>query len=470
MITARAGCDATVVAVGTMVSRALTAATELAAEGIDVRVLDAAWIAPFDRDAVIAAATETAGIVTAEEAVVSGGLGAAVTGIVSGLGADVAAADRQPRDRRRVRSNRRHGVPARAFRSDGQRDRRRRPAGPRPWLIVPRGLVVGVDQGTSSTKAVLVDAAGTVLRRASVPVDVSYPQPGWVEQDAEQLEASVFTAIAEIVDGLDDARDGAVVALGVSAQRESAIVWERASGKALGPVLGWQDRRTQDVAARLTAEGVAGEVRSITGLPLDPMFSALKFGWLLDAIDPDRRRSRNGEIAVGTVDAWILAALTGHHRVEAGNASRTQLLDLASVRWSERLCELFGVPTAALPEVVASDAPVHDRCGAARRRAGGRRAGRLARRHLRPRHPHAWSHQGHVRNGQLDHGAVRRRQWLDATRASSRRSLGGSARRRTHSRATSSPPEQPSGGWPSCSAALRANSTSSRRPSPHRPT
>ncbi len=204
----------------------------------------------------------------------------------------------------------------------------------------------------------LVDAAGTVLRRATVPVDVTYPRPGWVEQDPEQLETSVFTAIADVVDGLDDARDGAVVALGVSAQRESAIVWERASGKALGPVLGWQDRRTQDVAARLTAEGVADEVRSITGLPLDPMFSALKFGWLLDAIDPDRRRSRNGEIAVGTVDAWIVAALTGHHRVEAGNASRTQLLDLASVRWSERLCELFGVPSATLPEVVASDAPV----------------------------------------------------------------------------------------------------------------
>ena len=280
----------------------------------------------------------------------------------------------------------------------------------------------------------------------------------------------MFTAIAEIVDGLDDARDGAVVALGVSAQRESAIVWERASGKALGPVLGWQDRRTQDVAARLTAEGVAGEVRSITGLPLDPMFSALKFGWLLDAIDPDRRRSRNGEIAVGTVDAWILAALTGHHRVEAGNASRTQLLDLASVRWSERLCELFGVP---------------DRHPARGRRVRRRRSRSPPGRSPACRWPPCWptrtppptptaSARRVASRPRTERAA---RSWrcptasvAPPTRASSRRSPGRSARRRTHSRATSSPPEQPSGGWPSCSAALRANSTSSRRLSPHRPT
>src|SRR5262245_44137821 len=145
------------------------------------------------------------------------------------------------------------------------------------------------------------------------------------------------------------------VAVGLSTQRESAVVWERSSGKVLGPLLGWQDRRTDGVARRLVADGSAERVTALTGLPVDPMFSALKWQWLLDEIDRDRRRSEAGELAVGTVDAWLVANFTGKHQIEAGNASRTQLLDLDRVAWSEELCDLFGVPEAVLPEIVASN-------------------------------------------------------------------------------------------------------------------
>ena len=356
MITAREGADATVVAVGTMVSRSLGAAAELAAEGIDVRVLDAAWIAPFDRDAVVAAATETAGIVTAEEAVVSGGLGAAVAGIVSGL--DAAA-------RRRVV---RLGI-------DGEFA----PTGDTDFLLEHFGLtadgiaaavreVLGAwltprsSSASTRARARRRRCSSTATERCCVaprsPSTSAIRGPAGSNRTPSSSRSPSSPPSPGSSGTSTRATMASSSALGVSAQRESAIVWERASGKALGPVLGWQDRRTQDAAATLTVEGAAGDVRSITGLPLDPMFSALKFGWLLDTVDPDRRRSRSGEIAVGTVDSWILAALTGQHRIEAGNASRTQLLDLASAGWSERLCDLFGVPSATLPEVVASDAPV----------------------------------------------------------------------------------------------------------------
>ena len=151
--------------------------------------------------------------------------------------------------------------------------------------------------------------------------------------------------------------EGRVIAVGLSTQRESAVVWDRASGCPLAPVLGWQDRRTGPAARDLLNTGIGPRVRTISGLPIDPMFSALKFGWLLDEIDSDRSRSAAGAVAVGTVDSWLVDQLTGEHRIEAGNASRTQLLDLGTVDWSNELLELFRVPRAVLPRVAASTDP-----------------------------------------------------------------------------------------------------------------
>jgi len=209
-------------------------------------------------------------------------------------------------------------------------------------------LVVAIDQGTSSTKVVCVDETGAVAV-ASTAVGQRHPRPGWVEQDADEILDSVLTAAREAMAG----REGRVVALGLSSQRESALVWDRATGRPVGPMLGWQDRRTAEAVATLAPH--SERVRAITGLPLDPMFSAVKIAWLLDQVDPDRSRSRRGELAVGTVDSWLLFALTGEHRIETGNASRTQLLELATGEWSPELAELFAIPLAVLPAVCASD-------------------------------------------------------------------------------------------------------------------
>ncbi|MEU6721968.1 FGGY family carbohydrate kinase [Nonomuraea sp. NPDC046802] len=216
-------------------------------------------------------------------------------------------------------------------------------------------LILAVDQGTSSTKALLVDGGGRVVSRAAVPVAETQPRPGWVEQSADELWDSVRKAVAACV---DPALAGRVAGVGFSTQRESLVLWERRTGAPVGPLLSWQDQRTAAACRELAATGAAGPVRAVSGMPLDPMFSALKARWLLDAHDPDRRRARAGELCLGTVDSWLLSRLSGaEHVIEAGNASRTQLLAVDGEQWDERLLELFGVPRAVLPRVVASSGP-----------------------------------------------------------------------------------------------------------------
>jgi glycerol kinase len=212
-------------------------------------------------------------------------------------------------------------------------------------------LILAVDQGTSATKAVLVSRTGAVVARGQAPVGQAHPRPGWVEQSAEEIRDSVSRAI----DGMPLDR---VAGLAISNQRESMLLWERESGRPLGPMLSWQDQRTAAACARLA--GSAPLVQSVTGLPLDPMFSALKAQWLLDTHDPERKRAEAGELCLGTVDSWLLFSPGGPHVVEAGNASRTQLLDIAACAWDSRLLDLFGVPAAVLPDVVPSRGPFPD--------------------------------------------------------------------------------------------------------------
>ncbi|WP_030436979.1 FGGY family carbohydrate kinase [Actinoplanes subtropicus] len=201
-------------------------------------------------------------------------------------------------------------------------------------------FVLAIDQGTSSTKCVLVDRSGAIVREASAPVPIRYPRPGWVEQDADEILASVLAAAASCMNGFDR---GAVTAVGLSTQRESAVVWDRATGRPAGPVLGWQDQRTRAYCDSL--RGFAGRIRKISGLPLDPMFSAAKLRWLLD---------RSPGAVVGTVDSWLMYALTGSHQIEVGNASRTQLLDVRAGTWSPELLDIFGIPSSALPVITPS--------------------------------------------------------------------------------------------------------------------
>jgi glycerol kinase len=217
---------------------------------------------------------------------------------------------------------------------------------------MPGATVLAIDQGTSSTKCVLVDESGSVVARASAPVRVLYPQPGFVEQDADELWASVLRATADCLRGQDSSR---VAAVGISNQRESIVAWDAASGRPLGPVLGWQDHRSAAICDRVRAAGGEKTVRGLSGLPLDPMFSAAKASWLLDAYDAGRSRARAGSLRLGTVDSWLLFRLLGRHVTEPGNASRTQLYDVAQRHWSAELLELFDVPAEALAEVVPSE-------------------------------------------------------------------------------------------------------------------
>lgn len=214
--------------------------------------------------------------------------------------------------------------------------------------------ILAVDQGTSSTKALLLDGAGHVVARTEVPLTQSHPGPGLVEQDASALLESVRGAVAGC---MRDTDPRTVNGLALSTQRESVVLWDAATGRPVAPLVSWQDQRGGDLAARLTREGRGEEIRRRTGLPLDPMFSALKMAALLDAYDLSRARSGSGELRLGTVDAYLLHALTGQPVTEIGNASRTQLLGLAKGEWDDELLDLFGVPRSALGHVVPSTGP-----------------------------------------------------------------------------------------------------------------
>ncbi|HEU5484000.1 MAG TPA: FGGY family carbohydrate kinase [Microlunatus sp.] len=218
--------------------------------------------------------------------------------------------------------------------------------------------ILAIDQGTTNSKAVLVDTAGAVRAVGSVPVRVSHPRPGWVEQDAEQLWRSVLEAVDGCLSAIDP-DELELSGLALSTQRESVVVWDRRTGEPLGPVIGWQDVRTAGWCRECTGPGDDDLVRRRTGLRIDAMFSAPKIGWLLRESAVRRARS---EVCVGTIDSWLVWRLTGgrRHVIEAGNASRTLLFDVVDLHWGAELLELFDVPGAVLPEVLRSDGDFGD--------------------------------------------------------------------------------------------------------------
>jgi glycerol kinase len=215
-------------------------------------------------------------------------------------------------------------------------------------------LILAIDQGSSSTKSLLVDAAGGVVARGQAEVAQATPKPGWVEQDAHAIWDSVRRAVAAVV---NDAVAPRITAIGLSNQRESCLIWDRRTGEAVTPVLSWQDQRSEPLCSLLRQQGQAPLVRQISGLPLDPMFSAAKLRWLLDAIDPDRTRARAGDLCAGTIDCYLLARLGAEHVIEAGNAARLQLVDVKANRYSDELLAIFDIPAAILPRIVRSVGP-----------------------------------------------------------------------------------------------------------------
>ncbi len=213
--------------------------------------------------------------------------------------------------------------------------------------------ILAIDQGTTNTKVILVNALGQCMAQASKPVSINFPKPAWVEQDANVIWQSVRDAIN---DCLQEANNPTLAAIGITNQRESILVWERKSGKPLGPVITWQCRRSAPFCETLRERGLGATLQNKTGLTIDPLFSASKARWLLENIPNGKQRAEDGELCVGTVDSWVLWNLTGgqQHRCDVSNASRTQLFNLHTLSWDDELLNIFEVPKAALPEVLNS--------------------------------------------------------------------------------------------------------------------
>ncbi|HET9640367.1 MAG TPA: glycerol kinase GlpK [Allosphingosinicella sp.] len=210
-----------------------------------------------------------------------------------------------------------------------------------------------IDEGTTSTRAMLFARDGTCLATEQRELAQHYPQPGWVEHDAEEIWASSLDcARAALAAG-----GGRAAALGITNQRETIVFWSRRTGRALAPAIVWQDRRTAELCARLKAEGQEEAVQAKTGLLLDPYFSASKIAWALEHWP--QLGEAGGDLCVGTVESWLVFKLTGGlHVSDATNASRTALMDIGTGRWDEGLLDLWGVPAAILPEIVDCAGPL----------------------------------------------------------------------------------------------------------------
>lgn len=202
--------------------------------------------------------------------------------------------------------------------------------------------IVSIDQGTTSTRSLVIREDGSVSIAKALKHAKHYPQPGWVEHDPEEL-------LANIIACLDAA--GPADAIGLSNQGESCLAWDSATGKALSPVIVWQDNRTVDQVEALRADGKAAMVLERAGLPLDPYFSATKFRWILDNLPAASQALAEGRLRLGTTDAFFLQRLTSQFATDATTASRTSLMNLKTGAWDEELCALFGVPMACLPQI-----------------------------------------------------------------------------------------------------------------------
>jgi glycerol kinase len=212
--------------------------------------------------------------------------------------------------------------------------------------------VLVIDQGTTSTRAIVFDADGAPVADAQEEIPQIFPRPGWVEHDPESLWSSAVSTARE---ALRRARrqPSALAALGIANQRETSLIWDRATGKPIGNAIVWQDRRTAEACSALKAGGCEPQVTAATGLLLDPYFSATKIAWLLDAVPGARAAAGRGELAFGTVDSFLLWRLTNGalHATDATNASRTMLYDIHAGAWDDDMLRLFNVPASILPEV-----------------------------------------------------------------------------------------------------------------------
>ncbi|HTH52866.1 MAG TPA: glycerol kinase GlpK [Edaphobacter sp.] len=221
--------------------------------------------------------------------------------------------------------------------------------------------VLALDQGTTSSRAILFDESGSIAAVAQHEFQQFYPQAGWVEHDPTEILTSQISCAVEAL-GKVGARPRDIASIGITNQRETVIVWERANGKPIHPAIVWQDRRTAAMCSSLEQRGLGDTVSSKTGLVLDPYFSATKVRWILDNVPGAREKAQRGELAFGTVDCWLIYHLTSsmRHVTDVTNASRTLLYNIVEGKWDSELLRIFDIPESMLPEVVWSSQVVGD--------------------------------------------------------------------------------------------------------------
>jgi glycerol kinase len=215
--------------------------------------------------------------------------------------------------------------------------------------------ILALDQGTTSSRAILFNHNGDIATVAQKEFTQIYPQPAWVEHDAEEIWSSQFSVMAEVI-AKQNITTSQIAAIGITNQRETTIVWDKATGKPLYNAIVWQDRRTAAFCDELKAKGMAGMIQQKTGLIIDAYFSATKLKWILDNVPGARDKANKGQLAFGTVDSWLVWKLSGGklHITDVSNASRTMLLNIHTCQWDEELLKLFDIPQNILPEVKPS--------------------------------------------------------------------------------------------------------------------
>lgn len=210
--------------------------------------------------------------------------------------------------------------------------------------------ILALDQGTTTSRAIVFNRAGAVIALSQKPFTQRYPKPGWVEHDAEEIWDTQLSAAREALAQAQVTAEQ-ITALGITNQRETVVVWDKATGKPVHPAVVWQCRRSSDLCRELQALGHGDLIREKTGLLLDPYFSATKLMWLFQEIPGLKLRAERGELLFGTIDSWLIYKLTGRHLTDASNASRTLLYNIKTGEWDEELLRIFGVPRVILPEV-----------------------------------------------------------------------------------------------------------------------
>ncbi len=213
-------------------------------------------------------------------------------------------------------------------------------------------LIIAIDQGTTSTRTVAFDRDLNIIHSQQKEYSLKYPNDGWVEIEPDELMASVYNTLDPVLEACSD-----IVALGITNQRETTLVWDASTGKSIYNAIVWQDRRTAEDCARLKKDGYEETIKNKTGLLLDPYFSATKISWILDNVDGARQKAANGELRFGTVDTYLLWQLSDGaiHKTDVTNASRTNLFNIHSKVWDQELLDIFNIPSSMLPDVHSSD-------------------------------------------------------------------------------------------------------------------